>query len=68
MTSYDVMTSLGDVTLAVGCGPVPIIQGCIGERTGALASSQLINQIVFSNSLCFSCPTLHFPCANLHNL
>ena len=25
-------------------------------------------QIVFSNSLCFPCPTANFPCANLHNL
>ena len=25
-------------------------------------------QIVFSNSLCFPCPTANFPCDNLHNL
>ena len=25
-------------------------------------------QIVFSNSLCFTCPIANFPCANLHHL
>ena len=37
-------------------------------RAMRIVLSRVPTQIVFSNSLCFPCPTANFPCANLHNL